>query len=213
MRTPISALALAAAALVLFGCENSESEKGVSWNGAAQPAATPAASSQTASSQTASADSSASSAAPAAAAVGTSGSAAGDGSGVADAVPFSSLLWKFGGENGSRAAQSGVVISGLSCSKGGLSFRYVKNLSAWGRSNGQIADYACFFVQKTDGSWVGGKFDWISSSRSSRDFVNVYSGYAGWSLEGVPNPCNAAFVIVSGDCKRRSNVIAGTWSR
>lgn len=68
-------------------------------------------------------------------------------------------------------------------------------------------------MQNNSGAWVGGKFDWISSSRRSRDFVNVYSGYAGWSLADVPNPCQAAFVIVSPDGKKRSNVIAGTWSR
>lgn len=195
MRTSVTVLALAAA-LALFGCEHSDPEPGVSWNGAAKPAPAPAASS---SASSASSDPTTPSD-PSAPVVG-------------DAVPFSSLRWTFGGENGSRAVQSGVVISGLSCGKGGLSFCYVKNLSAWGRGNGQIADYACFFVQKTDGSWVGGKFDWISSSRSSRDFKNVYEGYAGWSLDGVPNPCNAAFVIVSGDCKRRSNVISGRWSR
>ena len=207
MRTTVSALALAAA-LALLGCENSEKEAGVSWNGAAKPAATPEPAAETVSAETSgsaapSASSSDASAPPAAA----------DGSEVADAVPFSSLRWTFGGENGSRAVQSGVVVTGLSLGRTSMSFRYVKNLSAWGRSNGQIADYACFFVQKSDGSWVGGKFDWISSSRTSRDFENVFDGYAGWSLAGVPNPCNAAFVIVSGDCKRRSNVIAGTWSR
>ena len=115
--------------------------------------------------------------------------------------------------NGSHASQSGVVIAGLSCSRGGLSFRYVKNLSAWGRSHGNAGDYACFFVQKADGSWVGGKFDWISSSRTTRGFENIFSGYNGWSLAGVPNPCNAAFVILNHDCKRRSNVISGRWSR
>ena len=67
-------------------------------------------------------------------------------------------------------------------------------------------------MQKSDGSWVGGKFDWISSSRRSRDFANVYGGYDGWSLAGVPSPCAAAFVIISPDGKRRSNVISGTWN-
>ncbi len=203
-------LALCAA----IGCENADAEKGVTWNGASRPApvATPAAKPTT---TTTTAAKPASNAKPAA---GATTSASGNGStaaagGVGDAVPYSALRWSFGGENGSRASQSGVVISGLSCSRGGLSFHYKKDLSAWGRSRGEASDLACFFVQKGDGSWVGGKFDWISTSRSSRDFENIYGGYCGWSLAGVPNPCNVAFVIVSGDCRRRSNVIAGRWAR
>ena len=213
-------LALCAA----IGCENADAEKGVSWNGASRPAPAPAPA--PAPSATTSSSATTPAAAPAAApaakptsATSATGGATTPGSetpaaaGVGDAVPYSALRWSFGGENGSRASQSGVVISGLSCSRGGLSFRYNKDLSAWGRSRDEASDLACFFVQKGDGSWVGGKFDWISTSRSSRDFENIYSGYCGWSLAGVPNPCNVAFVILSGDCRRRSNVIAGRWAR
>ena len=115
--------------------------------------------------------------------------------------------------NASGARQSGVVITGLSCSRSGLSFRYRKNLSAWGRANSQAGDLACLFVQRSDGKWVGGKFDWISSSRTTRGFENVLHGYNGWSLAGVPNPCNVAFVIVNNDHRRRSNVLTGRWAR
>ena len=44
-------------------------------------------------------------------------------------------------------------------------------------------------------------------------FVNVRGGYHGWSFAGVPNPCNAAFVILNHDCGRRSNVLSGRWTR
>ena len=130
----------------------------------------------------------------------------------ADQVPFGSLKWTFGGRpNGSGARNGGVVISGARFSSRGVSFTYNHDLSAWGYSSGALGGVACLFVQKSGGQWVGGKFDWISSSRRSRDFANVYGGYEGWSLAGVPNPCSAAFVIVSPDGKRRSNVIVGTW--
>ena len=130
----------------------------------------------------------------------------------ADQVPFGSLSWTFGGKPVARGARNGgVVISGARFSAGGVSFSYVKDLSAWGYSSGALGGVACLFVKKSNGQWVGGKFDWISSSRRSRDFANVYGGYEGWSLAGVPNPCQAAFVIVSPDGKRRSNVIVGTW--
>ena len=131
---------------------------------------------------------------------------------AADQVDFGSLRWTYGGVKG-KGSPSGVSISGLHIGGSSLSFKYNKDLSAWGYSKDEVAAYACLFVQKEDGSWVGGKFDWISSSRSSRGLENVFKGYEGWSLSGVPNPCQAAFVIVDANKKRRSNVIAGTWHR
>ena len=177
-------LATAAALLFAAGCENADSKDGVSWNG--NGSKKPAA------------------AEPAA---GTENGAA------ADAVPFGSLRWSYGGFRGGAAQPSGVVISGLSVSKDSLSFAYVSNLSEWGLSRDQADALACFFVQKSDGSWVGGKFDWISTSRTSRSLGHVKEGYGGWSLSGVPSPCQAAFVIVSSDGTKRSNVISATWSR
>ena len=206
MKTPSSSFVLSLlAAAVLVGCEHAETEKGVYWNGTpSKPAASQPAASQTVATRSA---------------VQTGGTsqpsaAAGQGAAAAnDAVPFSSLRWSYGGVNGSGAQPSAVTISGLSCSRNGLSFRYNTNLSAWGLSYADAHALACLFVQKADGSWVGGKFDWISSSRTTRDFVNIRGGYNGWSLSGVPNPCKVAFVIIDEGHRRRSNVIAGTWSR
>ena len=145
----------------------------------------------------------------------SAGTSATDTSGyeVADEVPYGSLKWTYGGISGRGYGASGVSISGLRISGRSLSFHYGTNLSAWGYSKDAIGGYACLFVQKEDGSWVGGKFDWISSSRSSRGLENVFGGYSGWTLSGVPNPCQAAFVILDASKKRRSNVIAGTWYR
>lgn len=227
MRTkpaPLAFLLLALCAAI--GCENADAEKGVSWNGASRPAPAPAATTTattTATTATKPATTSSSTTSATTATTTTAGNTIATRSlptgglpaaaGVGDAVPYSSLRWSFGGVSGSGAKQSGVVISGLSCSRNGLSFRYSKDLSAWGRSKSAASDIACLFVQRSDGAWVGGKFDWISSSRTTRDFKNIYEKYHGWSLAGVPNPCNVAFVIVSGDCKRRSNVISGRWAR
>lgn len=130
-----------------------------------------------------------------------------------DQMDYGLLKWSYGGISGRGYSASGVSISGLRISGRNLSFRYNTNLSAWGYSKDAVGGYACLFVQKTDGSWVGGKFDWISSSRSSRGLENVLNGYNGWTLDGVPNPCAAAFVILDSNRKRRSNVIVGTWSR
>ncbi len=133
---------------------------------------------------------------------------------ILDDVFFGELHWDFGGFKGGKAEKGDVQIAGLKMKKDGLSFKYVEDLSHWGLAH---TDYsgalACLFVCDKDGRWVGGKFDWISSSRRTRDFHNVYGGYKGWSLSNVSNPCPVAFVIVSKDGKKRSNVISGTWKR
>lgn len=173
------------AACALLGCEHADSEKGVSWNGSGkQPAAVSSSSS-------------------------SSDSAAAQG----DMVDFSALAWSYGGFNGGGAQPSAVTITGLSMSPNSLSFGYVNDLSSWGLGHSEAGALCCLFVQQASGAWVGGKFDWISSSRTTRDLAHVKGGYNGWSLRGCANPCPVAFVIVSGDGSKRSNVITSTWKR
>lgn len=124
-----------------------------------------------------------------------------------DGVAFSSLSWRFGGFNGAGAALSTPRIASLSAKASGLSFKWQTGLSSWGLANDDASAIAALFVQTPDASWIGGKFDWISTSRSTRDFKNIYSGYNGWSLSGLENPCPACFVVVSKDGKKRSNVL------
>ena len=133
---------------------------------------------------------------------------------AADEADYSAFTWAYGGFNGSRAALSEPRIASLRMNgMSGLSYRWAgPNLSAWGLGHTDAAALACLFLQRADGSWVGGKFDWISSSRTTRDFKNL-GGYNGWTLAGIPNPCRAAFVIVSADGRRRSNVITADWRR
>lgn len=134
--------------------------------------------------------------------------------GSPDAVSFGALRWSYGGINGGGARKTSASIGGLRFSRTGLSYSWTgPNLSSWGLSNSDSSAYACLFVKKSDGSWVGGKFDWVSSSRTTRDFKNIFERYHGWSLSGVPNPCDAAFVIISGDLKKRTNVAVGKWAR
>lgn len=175
------------------GCENSDKTADVSWNG------TKPASASVAAPQGSTSTSSSTSSTPAAAA--------------GDAASFSSFPWNYGGFNGSGAAPSAVTLSGLNIAGKGMSFTYVTDLSAWGMGAGDIGAIAALFVKNSAGQWVGGKFDFISSSRKTRSFTNVFDGYKGWSLSGVPNPCEAAFVIVKADGSKRSNVITGKWSR
>jgi hypothetical protein len=131
-----------------------------------------------------------------------------------DEVSFSSLRFTYGNFNGARAGLSSPRIANLRFSSNALSYSWAgPNLSSWGMSAGQADAICCLFLQNSGGAWVGGKFDWISSSRTTRDLNHVRGGYGGWSLGGIPNPSRAAFVIISADGRRRSNVIAGTWQR
>lgn len=131
-----------------------------------------------------------------------------------DAVDFDLFHWDFGGFHpATNCVREVVEIADLDMRRDGLSFKYVEDLSAWGLGYGEAEALACLFVLDNDGIWVGGKFDWISTSRQSRDFENIYSGYNGWDLSNVPKTTTAAFVIVSKDGKKRSNVITATWER
>lgn len=224
LRCAVSSMVLCAGAFLMAGCEGSGSESD-DWSerpaqtqAQAQPQQKQQSGNSASSSQTSTSASSSQQSQPAAerqSAPEASSAPAAETAGVApDQVPFGALHWEFGGRpRGSGARATGVSISGLSVHRDGLSFKYQSDLSAWGLSHGEAGAVACFFVQNASGKWVGGKFDWISSSRSSRDFVNIYGGYGGWSLANVPNPCPAAFVIISSDGKKRSNVLAGSWSR
>lgn len=130
-----------------------------------------------------------------------------------DAAEFSSLQWKFGGVDGSKARLDSPRLSGLKAGGESISFKWESGLSAWGLADGDAGALACWFVEREDGSIVGGKFDWVSTSRSTRGLGNVFEGYHGWTLEGVPNPCKAYFVVVSKDGKKRSNVVGAEWKR
>ena len=114
-----------------------------------------------------------------------------------DAVDFASLDWAWGGFQGKSAKPvAGVEIGSLKVSGGGMSYKWIAGgCEKLGASNREDADHtlACLFV-RIGGKWQGGKFDWTSTSRTSRDFKNVRDGAY-------------AFCIVSKDGKKRTNVI------
>ena len=130
-----------------------------------------------------------------------------------DAVDFASLKWAFGGVDGSGAALSSPRLSGLKARGESISYHWDAGLSGWGLADGDAGALACFFVERENGEIVGGKFDWVSTSRSTRGLENIFSGYAGWTLEGIGNPCKCWFVAVSRDGKKRSNVVGAEWQR
>ena len=132
---------------------------------------------------------------------------------IVDEVAFTNLVWKFGGVDASAAVADGPAIQMLRCSAEGMAFDWVRDLSSWGLAHDDAGALACLFVQTANGEWIGGKFEWISSSRHNRSFENVFEGYNGWTLAGIPRSTMVAFVVVSRNGSRRSNVISALWER
>lgn len=129
---------------------------------------------------------------------------------TADAVPYSALNWSMGGFRGAGALQhSGAVIGSLEIKPNRLSYKWVSGgCEALGATSKGDADHtlACLFYLDASGKWQGGKFDWISTSRTTRDFKNIDSGYNGWNPSAFHAAKEFAFVIV-GTGGRRSNVV------
>ncbi len=124
-----------------------------------------------------------------------------------DAMDYALLRWQYGGVNASGAKLDSPRLSGLSCNGRSVSYRWDVGMSGWGLSNGDAgAICAVFFLR--DGQWIGGKFDWVSVSRSNRELKHVES-YSNWPSSGIKLPWRGkvAFVVVSADGKRRSNVV------
>ena len=128
----------------------------------------------------------------------------------ADEVDFSLLQWSYGGFKGEQAKLGAQPrISGLKVNNSGMSYSWksggCENLGATSASD-YSHTVACLFCYY-GGKWVGGKFDWVSTSRRTRDLKNVHDGYNGWSPSVFSKATAYAFVIVSKDGKTRSNVI------
>ena len=129
---------------------------------------------------------------------------------TADGVDFARLSWDWGGFNGSGAALvQEAQIGSLSVSTSGLRYSWVSGgceaLDA-ANSHENANCIAALFVLDDTGTWRGGKFDWISTDRLTRDFKNIETAYNGWAPDAVKTAKAYAFLIVSKDGKRRTNV-------
>ena len=128
---------------------------------------------------------------------------------LADEVGFAKFNWRYGSFDGSQAALAdNPRISGLKVSSSGMSYSWAKGgCEDLGASSATDPDcLACLFC-KIDGKWSGGKFDWISTSRRTRDFKNIRDSYHGWPANAIERAEAFAFVIVSRNGKYRTNVI------
>ena len=119
-----------------------------------------------------------------------------------------SLKWCWGGFDGSKAQESSAArIRNLRVTSSGLSYEWEKGgCEALGATSRTDAGHtlACLFI--ADGR--GGKFDWISTSRTTRDLKNIEGGYNGWNSADFRASETFYFCIASADGKRRTNIIA-----
>ena len=127
-----------------------------------------------------------------------------------DAAPEPELEYRYGGFKGGKAKEEpGCRIGSLKVGKDKLAYKWeAGGCEALGAKD--KADYsqtvACAFFW--DGKkWVGGKFDWISTSRTSRGLENIRDGYGGWDSTSFFSAKKHGFCIVSKDGKKRSNFI------
>ena len=126
--------------------------------------------------------------------------------------------WIYGGYNGANSSKAGDLIANLRIDSGKLYYAWtvpesVAATQLGSKSSHEIDLVCCLFVKNKAGKIVGGKFEWISISRKSREFTNIYKGYAGWNLSDVPSSTEAWFCIVNPKTNKRTNFIQTTWNR
>lgn len=124
-----------------------------------------------------------------------------------DAMDYALLKWQYGGFRAGGATLDSPRLSNLSCNGRSVSYRWDVGMAGWGLGNGDAgAICAVFFLR--DGAWIGGKFDWVSVTRTNRELKHVES-YSNWPSSGIKLPWRGrvAFVVVSADGRRRSNVL------
>ncbi len=119
-----------------------------------------------------------------------------------------SLVFRHGGFNGSKAVEDPATqIKGFKFSSSGMSYAWAKgDLGNWGLARTDAGALACAFYW--DGErWIGGKFDWISTSRTTRSWENIRGHYNGWDPDAFFSAKRHAFCIVSRDGRKRTNLV------
>lgn len=104
---------------------------------------------------------------------------------------------------------SAAQIQNLTVTAKGMKYGWKpgSTLKGWGLSDTDAGALAVFAVKGSDGVYRGGKFDWISKSRTTRSFENIYGGYKGWPKNAIETAKGYAFAIVADGGKKRTNWI------
>lgn len=124
------------------------------------------------------------------------------------------IIWSFGGYNGSGAEEDpDVQIKNVRIAKDRISYKWDNgDLSKWGATDPGDAGKAlacAFFWSEANGGWIGGKFDWISTNRTTRDTKNIDGGYNGWDAARFWAAPKRAFCIARADGRKRTNLVEG----
>ena len=132
----------------------------------------------------------------------------------ADQVDFSKLVWH-GDFNGASAVLdvprlSNLVFHGTK----EVTFKWDVGMASWGFAHESADAIASIFFEHADGVWRGGRFEWISTSRTQRDLENLSDPKFKFDLSALPNPCRGAMVVHNGRAgTKRSNVVVAEWRR
>lgn len=128
--------------------------------------------------------------------------------GKKDSFDASKLVWCFGGENGSNAKEDtssgGYKLLSVSVNYRGVTFD--GNGAMWGYHHNNAYARNCIFFEE-GGKWYGGFWEWGSVDRTYRAFDNIYSGYKGWDKNRFNRATKVAFLIMTKDGSKRSNVV------
>ena len=116
----------------------------------------------------------------------------------------------YGGFNGNGAVEDPEVqIGNFKMDSKKMSYKWTKNdMAKWGYVHTDAKALACaFFYDEVSKKYLGGKWEWISSSRTSREWKNIYDGYNGWRADKFFAAKKHGFCIISSDGKKRTNFI------
>lgn len=115
----------------------------------------------------------------------------------------------FGHPDCSKASEDpNTQIKDLKMSSNGLSYRWAKgNLRNWGIKDDHSAKALAVAGYGDGKTFRCSKFDWISSDRLTRDFVNIKGGYNGFKYDEFKKAAHRCFFIMSEDGKRRTNIL------
>lgn len=120
------------------------------------------------------------------------------------------LDFRFGGFRGGGAVEDpSTQIRDFRMDSRGMSYAWATgDLSNWGLARESAGALICAFIwDDSTQTWIGGKFDWISTSRLTRDWENIRGGYNGWKPDLFFSAKRHAICIVSADGRRRTNLI------
>lgn len=133
---------------------------------------------------------------------GSSGSSSGD-------LDLSKVSW-IGPDFSGAVRDDRAVLHSIDISRGGnmIFLNWDPLPSDWPRQV-NAPGMMCLFYKQGDGTWRGGKFEWLDPGQTAKSLKNISNGYNGWRTP--PAGSKAALIIFSTDGARRSNAAYGTY--